>query len=360
MPFETVHATESASFTADGQRRPISSELKLEMLRRMLRIRRFEETVTALHAAGDIAGSLHTSIGQEAEIVGACMALDRHDYMVGNHRSHGHPIAKGAALVPLAAELFGRSTGICKGKGGSMHLSDFSVGSLGETSIVGSGLPVATGAALGATLLGNGRISLCFFGDGAANEGTFHESLNLAAIWRLPVIFLCENNGYAVSTRADHAAAISDIARRGDSYGIPWRILDGQDVEHIYGAVLDAVGHARAGRGPTLLEAKTHRFDDHSVNLRRLTVDRGAELEAARQRDPIALYIEVLRRSGIGEELLSAVDAEVRAEVEASIDAARGAPLPGMSDAFTDVFIEPLALPPYLSQAGEHHGRTNG
>src|SRR5689334_8554859 len=171
-------------------------ELLTEMYRRMRRIRVFEDAVEVMHRSGEIPGSCHTSQGQEGEIVGACMALRNDDYMVGNHRSHGHPIGKGSALRGLIAELLGRATGVCSGKGGSMHLSDFSVGSLGETSIVGSGIPVAAGAALGAKMQGLDRVSLCFFGDGASNEGTFHEGINLAAVWRVPAIFLCENNGY--------------------------------------------------------------------------------------------------------------------------------------------------------------------
>src|SRR5882757_1623451 len=170
--------------------------VEIEMLRRMLKIRAFEEAAIEQAKKGKIPGSLHTSVGQEASIVGACMALSQNDYMIGTHRSHGHPIGKGAALDRLFAELLGKATGTNSGKGGSMHLSDFSVGSLGETSIVGSGIPVATGAALGAKMQRTGRVTLCFFGDGASNEGTFHESLNMASIWRLPVIFLCENNGY--------------------------------------------------------------------------------------------------------------------------------------------------------------------
>lgn len=168
-----------------------------EMYRRMCRIRGFEDAAMDLNRSGEIYGALHTSHGQEGEMVGACMALRRDDYMVGNHRSHGHPIGKGAELRGLMAELLGKATGVCGGKGGSMHLADFSIGSLGETSIVGSGIPVAAGAALGARMKGLDRVSLCFFGDGASNEGTFHEGINMAAVWRLPVIFLCETTAMA-------------------------------------------------------------------------------------------------------------------------------------------------------------------
>src|ERR1700733_9637095 len=174
------------------------SDFLTESYRRMVRIRLFELMVAELHAKGEIFGGAHTCIGQEGTVVGALMAVRKSDYMTGTHRSHGHPIGKGAAVEPLIAEIMGRVTGICKGKGGSMHLADFSVGSLGESGIVASAMPIATGAGLSAKLRGSGQVCVCFFGDGASNEGAFHESLNIAAVWELPVVFLCENNGYAI------------------------------------------------------------------------------------------------------------------------------------------------------------------
>src|ERR1700756_339772 len=205
-----------------------------EMYRRMSRIRQFENTAKELLLKGELYGAFHTSTGQEASIVGSCMALRPDDYMIGTHRSHGHPIGKGAKLGPLLAELMGKETGVDHGKGGSMHLSDFSVGSLGETSIVGSGLPVAAGAALGSMLQGVDRVTLCFFGDGAANQGTFHESLNLAAIWDLPVVYVCENNGYGELTPASHAISVERVSVRAAGYGIPGVTVDGQDVLAVY------------------------------------------------------------------------------------------------------------------------------
>src|SRR6516162_6562657 len=196
-----------------------SDEQLLEMYRRMIRIRWFEEK--AWEGRTEIPGVIHTSIGMEASIVGACMALRAEDYMVGTHRSHGHPIGQGARIDRLFAELMGKATGVNQGKGGSMHLSDFSIGSLGETSVVGSGLPVATGAALGSKMQGNDRVTLCFFGDGASNEGTFHESLNLAAIWTLPVVYVCENNGYGELTAASTVLPIEDVSVRATAYGLP-------------------------------------------------------------------------------------------------------------------------------------------
>src|SRR6185369_14939456 len=192
-----------------------------EMLRRMFRIRLFDERASSIRVEAKLPGSLHNSIGQEAEIVGACMALRDDDYMTGNHRSHGHPIGKGVALAPLMAELFGRKTGVCHGKGGSMHLAVFSAGSLGESGIVGGLLPVAVGAGLSARLRKTDQVCLCFFGDGTANCGPFHESLNLAAVWKLPVVFLCENNGYAIHSPQAQTTATPHIAQRAGAYNMP-------------------------------------------------------------------------------------------------------------------------------------------
>jgi TPP-dependent pyruvate/acetoin dehydrogenase alpha subunit len=315
------------------------------MYRRMLTIRRFEETAEALHAQGDIPGSLHTAAGQEGEIVGACMALDIKDYMVGNHRSHGHPIAKGAAIKPLMAELFARKTGICQGKGGSMHLSDFKVGSLGETSIVGSGLPVAVGAALGAKMQKNGRVSLAFFGDGASNEGTFHESMNLAAVWKLPVIFMCENNGYAVSTPARNAISVEDIAERAKGYSMPAAIVDGQDILAVHDCVAEAVARARRGDGPTLVEAKTYRYAEHAVNMGRVLYDRGDEVDVWRARDPITLFRARLLEMGYSDADLQKLEQEVINEVAGAVEFARASPYPEPEEAFDHVLSYRLPIP---------------
>ncbi len=322
------------------------ADLWRELYRRMVRIRTFEDEAGRLASVGEIPGALHTAAGQEGEVVGACMALRRDDYMVGNHRSHGHPIAKGAALRPLMAELFGKRTGVCRGKGGSMHLADFSVGSLGETSIVGSGMPVAVGAALGAKLKGTDRVTLCFFGDGASNEGTFHESLNLAAIWRLPVIFLCENNGYGATTRASTVMAVANVADRAQAYAIPGSIVDGQDVVLVYEEVLAAAERARRGEGPALIEAKTYRYADHAVNLGPgFAIDRGEELARWRQRDPIALFKARMLEAAIAQTEVALIEAQVAAEVADAVEFARSSPFPSFEEAFEDVFVERLPLP---------------
>jgi pyruvate dehydrogenase E1 component alpha subunit len=312
-----------------------------EMLLRMQRIRHFENAAIELHKNGEIPGSLHTSQGQEGEIVGACSAVRLDDYMVGNHRSHGHPIGKGAKLRGLMAELLARETGVCGGKGGSMHLADFSVGSLGETSIVGSGIPVAAGAALGAKMQGLDRVALCFFGDGAAQEGTFHEGINMAAVWRLPAIFLCENNGYAVSTPLSKATLVKDIAERAPGFGIPGVVVDGQDLFAVHEAVSTAVVRARRGEGPTLVEAKTYRYIDHAANLKRdLNYRSNEEVDEWRaKRDPISLFQGRLRGDfGFTPGELEAIASQAQLEVADAIAFAKASPFPPAANAFRDVY----------------------
>src|SRR5690349_7960968 len=209
---------------------PLTRPQQLETYLRMQRIRQFEQAGTQLYTAGEIPGAYHASIGQEAAIVGACMALRGDDYITGTHRSHGHPIGKGAKLDALMAELMGKATGICKGRGGSMLLADSSVGILGESAIVGGGIPLAAGAALSAKARGTDQVGLTFFGDGASNQGTFHETLNMAAVWKLPAIFFCENNLYAVTTSVAGSHGQPEIAKRAVAYGMPGEAVDGQDV----------------------------------------------------------------------------------------------------------------------------------
>jgi pyruvate dehydrogenase E1 component alpha subunit len=310
------------------------------MLRRMLSIRIFEEQLLRVHAACPIAGPLHIAIGQEAEIVGACMALRDDDYMTGNHRSHGHPIGKGVELAPLMAELLGKSTGVCRGKGGSMHLAAFSVGSLGESGIVGSLMPIAVGAGLSARLRGTDQVCLCFFGDGAANCGPFHESLNLAAIWKLPVIFLCENNGYATTMALAQSTAVADIAQRASAYNMPGVIVDGQDVLAVYEAVTAAVARARAGHGPTLVEAKTYRYREHAeFGDFKLFYRSDDEIDTWRARDPIEIFRERLRSAGdLSDKESAELESAVLAEVDAAVVFAQQSPAPMPRALLEDLF----------------------
>jgi acetoin:2,6-dichlorophenolindophenol oxidoreductase subunit alpha len=324
----------------------IVDDVLVEMYRRMVRIRLFEEAVTDMALKGQLPGSVHTSIGQEGEIVGACTALRRDDFMIGNHRSHGHPIGKGAELKPLMAELLGKVTGVCKGKGGSMHLADFSVGSLGETSIVGSGLPVTTGAALGAKMLGSDQVALCFFGDGASNEGSFHEALNLAAIWDLPAIFVCENNGYGATTSANEVLSVRDVAVRGAAYDIPGVVVDGQDAIAVHTAVCTAVDRARADDGPSLIEAKTYRYDNHAVGLHVTGYRTAEEIESWKGRDPLTIHREALLAQGVlTHDDADTIVAEVTDEVREALEFAQSSPYPHPDDAFEDMYHNPIPIP---------------
>jgi pyruvate dehydrogenase E1 component alpha subunit len=261
--------------------------------------------------------------------------------MTGNHRSHGHPIGKGAALRPLMAEIFGRATGVCKGKGGSMHLADFSVGSLGESGVVGSAIPIATGAAFSAKVRATDQVALCFFGDGGANQGVLHESLNLAGIWALPVIYLCENNHFAVTTRARDAIAGGDLAARAAGYGIPGvAVEDGQDVLAVHTAVTEAVRRARAGEGPSLVEVRTYRFHDHSEGLRHAGAGiPDSERERWLTRDPVVLFRHSLVDDhGFDEADLDRLEREVRDEVADALEHARSSPFPDPDSAYDDLY----------------------
>ncbi len=321
----------------------VNREWKLEAWRRMQRIRQFEEAAKACVKAGEVGGG-HSSAGQEAATVGACMAVRKVDYMAGTHRSHGHPIGKGAALAPLMAELYGKVTGVCKGLGGSMHFADASVGSIGESSIVGGGIPIATGAAMTAQTLGTDHVSLCFFGDGAVNEGAFSESLNMAALWKLPVIYFCENNMYAISTSAEASHGQPDIAKRADGFGMPGVTVDGQDVEAVYAVAKKAVDRARRGDGPTLIEAKTYRFEDHALGFT-MPIKYRSDEEVAyyqQERDPIKLYREKLLAEGIETSALTAIETAVREEVERAIEFARNSPDPTMEDVQQYMYSMPI------------------
>lgn len=316
------------------------------MLRRMWLIRHFELTVIKVHSAGEFVGSAHPYIGEEAVAVGACAALRKGDYIAGNHRSHGHPIAKGGDVRRAMAELLGRRDGFCKGKGGSMHLADFSIGILGESGIVGSSVPVATGAGLAAKIRGEDFVSLVFFGDGASNQGACHESMNLASVWRLPVIYLCENNQYAVTTSYRDALAVEHVSDRAPAYSMPGVMVDGQDAIAMYEAVHEAVRRARSGDGPTLIEGFTYRFEDHSVavaRIRRGEYRTQEEIDLWRKRDPIAIHSEHLVSQGIASaEECEAVEEAARKEVEEALEFARNSPYPEPSALHEDMWASPI------------------
>lgn len=318
-----------------------------EAYRRMLRIRTFEEEGSLLYTSGKIPGAFHASIGQEAAIVGACMALGDSDMMTGTHRSHGHPIGKGADLKALMAELMGKATGICKGRGGSMHLADNSVGIIGESAIVGGGIPLATGCGLSAKVRSTDQVALSFFGDGAVNQGVFHESLNMASLWKLPVIYLCENNGYALTTSLERSHGQTDIARRADGYGMPGVVVDGQDVSAVYAATQEAVTRARRGEGPTLIEARTYRFVEHQVGLIVRNPYRPAdEVDAKRAgHDPIVRFRAHLAGGHVDEAELAAIEAEVVLSVAEAIRFGEESPLPDPASVYDYMFSNPINYP---------------
>lgn len=325
----------------------LHADRRREAYRRMVSIRRFEEVLPKCIAAGEIPGTVHSSIGQEAALVGACMALRDDDYITGTHRSHGHPIAKGAQLHPLMAELMGRATGVCKGRGGSMHLADVSVGIIGESAIVGGGIPLATGAGLSALVRGTDQVSLCFFGDGAANQGVFHECINMAAVWKLPVIFFCENNQYAVITPARATHAQPDVAKRAAGYDIPGVIVDGQVLDEVYEATRAAVDRARRGEGPSLIEAKTYRYDEHAVGLFTAVQYRTAEEVEyyRRERDPIALYRGRLLQAGHTEAELLDIERAVEKAVAGAVEYARKSPFPDPASVCDYLYSNPIGYP---------------
>ena len=306
---------------------------------RMVTIRAFEERVAKLFADGQIPGFVHLYAGEEAVAVGLCSHLDDRDYITSTHRGHGHCIAKGVPLGPMMAELFGRVDGSCKGKGGSMHIADVSRGMLGANGIVGGGFPLACGAALSAKLRGSGGVAVCFFGDGAAEQGTTHEGMNLAAIWKLPVVFVAENNGFAESTPVGYHCAASTIADRAASYNIPGVSVDGYDVIAMHEAAGEAVDRARRGDGPSLIEARTWRYFGHFEGDQ--VTYRTAEQSAAyREHDPLTFFAEQARRRG----LLTAEQVEERnAAAEAAVDEAiayaEQSPQPPPEDALTDVYV---------------------
>jgi acetoin:2,6-dichlorophenolindophenol oxidoreductase subunit alpha len=331
-----------------------SPEIRIETYRRMCRIRHFEEEGSRLYKAGKIPGAYHASIGQEGAIVGACMALRDDDYISGTHRSHGHPIGKGAKLDGLMAELMGKVTGICKGRGGSMHLADCGVGILGESAIVGGGIPLAAGAALSAQVRGTDQVSLAFFGDGASNQGTFHETLNMAAVWKLPAIFFCENNRYAITTSVLKSHGQPDIAKRADGYGIPGVIVDGQDVVAVYEVTSAAVIRARGGEGPTLIEAKTYRFDEHQVGLNIIGEPYRSDAEVnhhVRTRDPLVIYKRALLDSGVPTAELDTVQSEVAEEVAHAIRFAEESPLPAAAEVYRYMYANPIGYPQAVRRA---------
>jgi acetoin:2,6-dichlorophenolindophenol oxidoreductase subunit alpha len=320
---------------------PVDHQTQLEMWRRMLRIRRFDEEATRLLRLGELPGVLHLTTGQEAAVVGACMALSSGDYVIGTHRNHGHPIGLGADMKPLLAEVLGKATGVCKGKAGELHLIAPDVGAIFSSAILGSGVPMAVGTALTSRTKRTGQVTLVTFGDGASNEGAVHESMNLASIWKLPVIFLCENNGYAVTVPATYAVSVTDIADRAAGYGMVGEIVDGSDPFAVHSAVATAAVRARRQAGPSLVEVKTYRTVDHAENLPNQPYRDEAEVEGWRKRDPITQMRERLLDAGVATvDDLDRLADEVEREIAEAVTFARESPFPEPEELWTDMYAD--------------------
>ena len=317
-----------------------NNKVLLDIHRRMVRIRVFEEEAGKLMEAGKIPGALHLYVGQEAVAAGVMVHLTNDDQITSTHRGHGHLIAKGGEFHRMFAELFGRSTGYCKGKGGSMHICNMELGMLGANGIVGGGPPIAIGAAFSQKFKKTKNVAVAFFGDGASNEGSFHEAANMAALYKLPAILVCENNGYGEFTPQANHQAIVDVADRAAGYGMPGVVVDGMDAIAVYEAAGEAIERARKGAGPTLLECKTYRFYDH-VGIRGmgLTYRTDDEVKQWMQRDPITLFEARLAEQGVlSEKKAAAVHAEVQQQVKDGIKFAEDSPFPDAASLLDDVY----------------------
>ena len=317
-----------------------SDDVLRDIHRRMVRIRVFETEAGRLAEAGKIPGALHLYVGEEAVAAGVMVHLSDDDWITSTHRGHGHLIAKGGEFDRMFAELFGRATGYCRGKGGSMHISNMELGMLGANGIVGAGPPIAVGAAFSTKFRKTDRVAVSFFGDGASNEGSFHEAANMAALYKLPAVFVCENNGYGEYTPQKNHQAIKDVADRAAGYGMPGVVVDGMDAVAVYEAAGAAIERARRGDGPTLLECKTYRFFDHvGVRGMGLSYRTDEELQEWQKRDPIHLFEAQLAQAGILDQAgAAALHDAVSADVKAGIEFAEASPLPDASTLLDDVY----------------------
>jgi TPP-dependent pyruvate/acetoin dehydrogenase alpha subunit len=310
----------------------VESKRALQLYRKMVQIRKFEEKLYQLFLTTPMPGSMHQYNGQEAVAVGVCAHLNGDDFITSTHRGHGHCIAKGAPIRAIMAEMFAKKTGCCRGMGGSMHIADNSVGMLGATGIVGSGLPIAVGAAWSCQYRRSGQVVVCFFGDGAANEGAFHEALNLAGVWKLPIVFVCENNVYGFSTHYRRVTPVEHIADRAAAYSMPGAVVDGMDLNAVLDEASTAVDRARSGDGPTLIECKTYRYMGHS-RFEKATYRIDGELEEWRKRDPLVLFSDFLLRSmNVKTDELEGIDKEVEREMEDAVEYAKSSPDPDPHD----------------------------
>jgi TPP-dependent pyruvate/acetoin dehydrogenase alpha subunit len=330
--------SQTSQMSQHAEQKPLTPDRLREMLWRMLLIRHFDTRVVEIFQEGLIRGATHSSAGQEAVAVGTCSALDDSDFITSNHRGHGHCIAKGGDVNLMMAELLGKATGLCKGKGGSMHIADLDRGILGANGIVGGGMGIATGAGLSAKMRGSGQVSVCFFGDGAINQGILYESATSAAVWKLPVIYLCENNQYAMSTHISKTSPVADISARAAAWGFPGVTVDGMDVLAVYEAVAAAVERARRGEGPCLIAATTYRYFGHTVVDSQVYRSRD-EVNSWRERDAIKRFRAHLAASGVMDESAAdALDRKAEQTIEAAIEFGRQSPEPSLDTLMTDIY----------------------
>ena len=320
--------------------KPLDKPMLLDIYRKMATVRQFEETAADLFLKGQIPGFLHVYVGEEAVAAGVMAHLTPQDMITSTHRGHGHAVAKGARLDMMFAELHGKKTGYCHGKGGSMHIADLDLGILGANGIVGGGVPIATGAGLALKMQGKGRVTVCLFGDGASNTGAFYEGVNLAAVWGLPVVFVCENNQYAESTpRATHQK-VKNVSDRAAAFNIPGVSMDGMDVFDVYQKTGEAIDQCRKGQGPILLEARTYRFLGHFVGDPQPYRTK-EEVEQWKKRDPIQMFrARVIADGKLTASEMDTIDAKIKTDMAAAVEFGRTSPEPEVEMAMQDIFTE--------------------
>lgn len=315
--------------------------LLIEMYRTMRKIRDFEDRVGELYLQGNIWGAVHLYSGEEAMAVGACMALREDDYITSTHRGHGHCIAKDGDLKRMMAEIFGRATGYCGGKGGSMHIANVEAGNLGANAIVGDGVGIAVGAALASRIKGTDQVAVTFFGDGATGAGIIHEAINLAAVLSLPVVFVCENNQYAVSTSVKYSLPVPGVADRALAYGIPAHVVDGNDVLAVYEVVKQAVERARNGEGPSLIEGKTYRWEGHYKGDPEVYRSQAEVAEQREKHDPIELFSKYLMDENVlTAEQINVINTEIESEIEEAVTYALNSPEPSLDSLMENIYAE--------------------
>jgi len=335
----------------------LSDEQKVRMLERMITIRRLEQRIKQLYRGGEIAGAIHLYIGQEAVAAGACEALRSDDYVTSTHRSHGHTVGKGLDLKRTMAEIMGRETGYCRGRGGSMHIFDLEKGFLGGNGIVGGGIPIALGAAFAAHYRDTDQVAVCFFSEGASNQGVLYECLNMASLWTLPVVYLCENNRFAATTPVEKSTCTEDIAPRAAAYGLPWAVADGNDPADVYAAVSEAVGRARSGGGATVIECKTYRVEPHCGIIADQRDKEDVRRWKGEDKDPISRFEERLMGEGVlTQDQVEAMHARVELALDAAVEFARGSPLPAPEEVAEGFWTDDGDGPEHEGAAGRPPG----